>query len=80
MTLATLHAMLGWCTVINVAILMLWFAVTWLMPETMYRVYRRVFQITREQFDQVQLSGLTQYRLLILVFNLTPWLALHGVT
>ena len=80
MTLDAVHSLLGWCTLINVALLLLWFLIVWLMPETMYRTYRRVFRVSREQFDQVQLSALTHYRLLILVFNLVPRLALHGVT
>lgn len=76
MTLETLHRLLGWCTLINYGILTLWFLLFLGARDWIYRFHGRWFRLSPEQFDALHYGGMTCYKLLVIVFNLTPWLAL----
>jgi len=65
-----------WCTIINGALLILWTVVWMLAPGLVYRTQRRWFPIARETFDVVFYSFLGFFKLIILVFNVVPWIAL----
>lgn len=76
MTIAVLREVLGWCTVINLALLYWWFFWIMLAPDWTYRLHHRWFGLTREQFDSIHYGGMAIFKLGIILFNLTPYLAL----
>ncbi len=77
--LATLTRFLGWCTLLNLGLL-LWISI-WLMaaPEWVYRIQSRWFAMSRETFTVVMYAFLGLFKLLWIVFNLVPYLALRIV-
>lgn len=76
MSLQVLTGFFMWCTIIN-ATLFLFFALACrLLPERVYRLQRRWVPLSREAFSLAFYSFLGAYKLLILVFNLVPWIAL----
>jgi len=77
MTLLMLQALLGWCTVINFGVLMLWFVLYVLAKDWMYRLHSRWFSVSRERYEMVHLGGMAGYKLAIWMFNLAPYIALH---
>lgn len=77
MTSETLQQVLGWCTLINFAILMVWFLMFLLAHGFMYRKHAAMFRMSVETFDALHYGLIGGYKLLIIVFNLVPYLALH---
>ena len=76
MTMDTIKAFLEVSLAINYTILMVWFGVFTLAHEFLYRLHSRWFALSREGFDTVHYAGMAFYKVTILVFNLTPLLAL----
>ncbi|MBK7600713.1 MAG: hypothetical protein IPJ07_20245 [Acidobacteria bacterium] len=80
MNIATLREALLYCTIINFGVLAIWGGVAFLMPnEWMYRLWSRKLRMTVEQFNAINLAGIVLYEIVILMFNLVPWLALQIV-
>ena len=68
-----------WCTVINYAILILWFVVFIFAHDWLYRMHSRWFKIPVETFDAVHYGGIAVYKIGIMLLNLVPLIALHFV-
>jgi len=79
MSLDIARSALLWCTVINYALLVVWFVLFALPHEWMYRIWGRWFRLTAEQFDAVSYAGIVLYKMGILLFNLVPYVALRIV-
>lgn len=73
---STLQPMLGLAALINFGILLLWFVTYVTATDCLYRLHNRWFQISREQFAMMHYAGMAIFKLMILVFNLGPYLAL----
>ena len=65
-----------WCTVINFAFVLVWFLLFVWLHEWLYRRWSTWFRLTAEQFDAINFAGIVVYELAILLFNLTPYIAL----
>jgi hypothetical protein len=76
MGIDTLREFLGWCSIINFSILMWWFAFIALAHDWVYRLHTRWFSLSVERFDAIHYAGMAFYKLLWLVFNIVPYLAL----
>ena len=70
---------LMWCTIINYALLVVWFLLFTLPHEWLYRLWGRWCRLTAEQFDAINFAGIVLYKLGILSFNLMPYIALRIV-
>jgi len=68
--------MLLWCTVINYAVLLVWFLFFSLAHDLLYRIHGRWFRLNAEHFDAVHYAGMAIYKIGILLFNLVPYIAL----
>jgi hypothetical protein len=66
-----------WCAVINYIVLIIWFVFYMLPHEWLYRLWRRWFRLTAEQFDAINFAAIAFYKLGIFLFNLVPYLALR---
>ena len=80
MTLEVLHAVLGWCVVINAGLLAWWFLFFWLAHDWMYRFHGRMFRMSVETFDTIHYAGMAMLKIGVFLFNLVPYLALHLVS
>jgi fucose permease len=74
-----LQAVLGWCALINIAILFIWWGAICCCGGWIYRMHQRPFRLTREQFDGIHYTLMGAYKLAILLFNVVPWIVLHLV-
>ncbi|MCP4467252.1 MAG: hypothetical protein GY813_10945 [Halieaceae bacterium] len=77
MDLEVLTAIFGWCAVINIALLL--FSSMWV---TVFREFTKRLHSTLMQVDASELNAyyfqyLGNYKLLILVFNIVPYIALR---
>ena len=65
-----------WSLAVNYAILLLWFFVFAFARGFLRRVHGRWFNLSDQAFDLVHYSGMAAYKIAILVFNLSPLIAL----
>ena len=79
MTLEITRKALVWCTVINYAILLVWFLFFVLVHDRIYLLHSRWFRLSVEQFDMLHYAGMSIFKIGILLFNLVPYIALHIV-
>lgn len=77
MTLANLTDFFLWCTVINGGLLLFWTVIFGLAPDLVYRTQKRWFPLPQETFHLVMYSFLGLFKILVLVFNVVPWVALQ---
>jgi len=65
-----------WCSIINGGVLILWTLLFIIMPDLIYRIQSKWFPLPRETFNTVIYSFLGLFKLLFLVFNIVPFIAL----
>ena len=75
MTLETLTSFLAWCTLINLVILILWWLVLAFGGAWMRSMHRKWFDLSDESFAAVHYRVIAYFKVLWVVFNLTPYLA-----
>lgn len=79
MTFELLRDALGWCTLINFGLLILWFLFVTLAHGWTYRLHRRWFKLSEEAFDAIHYAGMGLFKIGVLLLNLVPYLALRIV-
>lgn len=76
MTIDSLTAFFMWCSVINGALLIFWSLLIILAPDTVYRLQSRWFPISRDSYQLAMYAFLGLFKVVYLVFNLVPFIAL----
>lgn len=76
MSIDLTRSFLLWSTVINYAILLVWFLVFWDAHDWLRHLHGRWFRLSDEQFDALHYAGMSMYKIGILLFNLVPFLVL----
>jgi hypothetical protein len=79
MSIEVVRGALLWCVIINFGLLAVWSLLFVLPHEWLYRLWRRWFRLSTEQFDTVNFAGIVLYKVGILLFNLVPYIALRIV-
>lgn len=79
MNLEQIREVLGWCTLIDMGILFLWWGAMSCCGGMIYRLHGRFFQLSREQFDAIHYTLMGVFKLGVLLFNAVPWIVLHIV-
>ncbi len=77
----TTRRLLGWCTLINLVVLLWWWGWLAIAGDFVYRIHGDLFQvqISRPVFDALHYGGMGLFKMLVLVFNLVPYLVLRFV-
>ena len=76
MDIQTLQAFFMWCTLLNGGVFLLWTVFCVLTPDFVYRTQRKWIPIPRETFNVVLYAFLGFFKIVLLVFNVIPYLAL----
>ena len=76
MDIQTLTNFFMWCTIINGGLLILWTVFMVFTPDLVYRIQNHWFPIPRESYNVVIYAFLGLVKLLFLVFNAVPYVAL----
>jgi hypothetical protein len=71
-----LREFLIWSTVINYAVLLVWFVAFVYAHDGLYRLHGHYFRLSVERFDALHYAGMASYKVGILLLNLVPLLAL----
>jgi len=65
-----------WCAVMNAGLLILMSLILTFAGEWIYRLHAKLFPMPRETFNAVIYSFLGLYKIVFLVFNIVPYVAL----
>ena len=78
-TIENLRILLGWCSVINMMILLVWFLAFVFARNLVFKMHTRWFRISEERFDEIHYTMMGYYKLIVFVFNVIPYLAMRIV-
>lgn len=76
MSIETLATFLGWCTVINIAFLIIVLIAVSLLHDWIGEISGKMFGITDDEAKATIFRVFQQYRFSIALFNLVPYIAL----
>ena len=74
-SIQTLATFFGWCTVINIVIIIV-FVFTNFLHDFFGRVIAKMFGVSEQAAKETLLRVLMQYRFAFVIFNLVPYIAL----
>ena len=79
MTTDSLIAFFGWCFLINLGLLIFSMLVMMLCRGRALHLYGKIFWLTEEEVGSIYLRCLAYYKIVIIAFNLVPYLALRVI-
>jgi len=79
MTVEIIRDVLGWCSVINVGLLLFWWLWFMLGHDFIYRFHGKWFKLSVERFDAIHYTLIGIFKIGIFLFNIVPYLALRIV-
>lgn len=76
MTMKIITGVLGWCSVINLTLLV--FSAVFIMKfkKKIAFIHGKMFDLDENELSKVYISTLANYEIAIIVFNLVPYIAL----
>jgi len=77
MTLQTLTELLGWTSVINIAILLFSTLSLIIMRGAITGIHSKLFGLDEKDLGRAYFQYLAQYKIAIIVLNIAPYLALR---
>lgn len=72
----TLTTFLGWCSVINIGVLVLSTIILMIMREPIVGIHSRLFGLNPAELPATYFQYLGNYKIAIFIFNLVPYIAL----
>ena len=76
----TLTELLGWCSIINIGILLFAMLMTTLLRESISAIHGKLFGLDNADIARAYFQYLAQYKIAILIFNLVPYFTLKIMT
>jgi len=80
MTIETLTELLGWSSIINIAILLFSTVLLIAMRGGISKVHSTLFGLDEKDLGRAYFQYLAQYKIAIIVLNITPYIALRCMT
>jgi len=77
MTLDQIQTLLGWSTIINMVLLMFWFAMLTALGDFVFGMHRRFFALSRQRFDEIHYAGLMYYKISVFFLFAIPYLVIR---
>lgn len=76
MEIVFITSFLGWCTLVNFALLLLTTILLFLLNDFIGEIHSRMTGIEPEKLKTLYFQYLAHYKILIIVFNLVPYIVL----
>ncbi len=77
MDLETLRCFFGWCTLINIGLLLFWFLFMAFAHDFVYQMHTKWFKLSKQRFDEIHYAGMAFFKICIFIFNFVPFVVLH---
>jgi hypothetical protein len=74
-----LRTFLGWCTVINLGLLLYWILALVFAHDWVFWVHSSAVEISKESFAEINYAMMGYFKLAVILFNVTPYLVLRFV-
>jgi len=75
-TLSDITELLGWASIINISTLMFATLILTVMKSTILAIHSKIFGISENELQLIYVNYMANYKTLIFVFILSPYLAL----
>jgi len=79
MTVETMRAALGWCSIINIGLLLWWFFAITVLHDWIYKIHSKWFKLSPATFNTIHYAGMAFFKIAVIVFNIVPYFALRIV-
>jgi hypothetical protein len=76
----TLTTFLGWCSIINISVLFLSTVALGLVRKPVARMHSKIFGVSESDLPSAYMQYLGNYKIVIIVFNLVPYIALKIIS
>ena len=76
MTLTQLTAFFGWASCISIAMISIIFMLLLMFNKSILRLHSQLFNVTEDELNLIYLKYLAQYKILMFIFFIVPYLAL----
>ncbi|AWF82704.1 hypothetical protein BTJ40_18860 [Microbulbifer sp. A4B17] len=80
MEIENLTQFLGWASIINILILLLSTIGLVSMRKPITRIHARIFELNEQDLGRAYFQYLAQYKIAIIIFNITPYFALKIIS
>jgi len=77
MTVDIMRELLGWCSVINMGLLLWWFLIIHFAHDWVYKFHSKWFKVSVETFYAIHYAGIAFFKVGVFVFNIVPYIALR---
>jgi len=79
MTIEIMRTVLGWCSVINIGLLLFSSIFIFAFRGAALRIHGKMFNLDEKYLSQAYFQYLAQYKIAIIVLNIIPYFALRIV-
>jgi len=79
-SIETLAAFLGWCTAINMGMLILASVLLGLTRGSISKIHAKMFALDEADLSRAYFQYLAQYKIAFFIFNLVPYIALRIIS
>jgi len=69
----------GWCTVINSGFYIFTVVILIILKEPVKKIHSKLSGISADKLDEIYFNYLGNFKLAIIIFNITPYLALKFI-
>ena len=77
MDINALQSLLGWCSLINYVLLIVWFLIFRCCHQWIFQLHGRWFNLSESNFDHIHYCGMGLWKMFWFFFNLLPYLVLR---
>jgi len=77
MNIESLTTFLGWCTLINYGLLIIATVVLVVFGRAITRIHSKLFRLESEHLASEYFRYLANFKIVVIVFNLVPWVVLR---
>ena len=77
MTIVSLTSFLGWCSVINIAILVVSTLMIIVMRDFAVKIHSRLFHVDAEALPALYLQYMGNYKIAVIILNIVPYIVLR---
>lgn len=80
METSTIISVVGWCAVLNIALLGFSSLMIISLKEKIIPIHQKMFSsISKEKIEELYFDYLAKYKIMVIVFNIVPYIALKIV-
>ena len=76
MSIELLRCFFGWCTIINMGLLIFALVIVLLCRKKVFEIHGKMFKLTEQQFNVTWYAMLAFLKICVFVFNVVPYVAL----